>query len=143
MIANTTPPGHELIIKYHRNGRVKERGLMKGNKKNGEWVQYDFKGVPLRKSFYEMGQYLDILEDPERSLTVNDLGRPELSKKFKRNFEKVPNFGFSKSAHWARFYLKNLSSLNKDWLLSFNYYNQDKVTFYRKTLEGWEEIILD
>ena len=33
MIANTTPPGHELIVKYHRNGRVKERGLMKNNKK--------------------------------------------------------------------------------------------------------------
>ena len=34
VIANTTPPGHELIIKYHRNGRVKERGLTKNNKRN-------------------------------------------------------------------------------------------------------------
>ena len=92
------------------------------------------------KSFYEMGQYLDILEDPEGSLTVKDLGRPEWSKKFKRNFEKVPNFGFSESVHWARFYLENLSSPHKDWLVSFNYYNQDRVTFYRKTLKGWDEI---
>ena len=59
VIANTTPPGHELIVKYHRNGRVKERGLMKNNKRNGEWVQYDFKGIPLRKSFYEMGRMVD------------------------------------------------------------------------------------
>jgi antitoxin component YwqK of YwqJK toxin-antitoxin module len=59
VIANTTPPGHELIIKYHRNGRVKERGLMKGTKKNGEWIQYDFKGIPLRKSVYEMGKLID------------------------------------------------------------------------------------
>jgi antitoxin component YwqK of YwqJK toxin-antitoxin module len=59
VIANTTPPGHELIIKYHRNGRVKERGLMKGPKKNGEWIQYDFKGIPLRKSLYEMGRLVD------------------------------------------------------------------------------------
>lgn len=59
VIANTTPPGHELIIKYHRNGRVKERGLMKGTKKNGEWIQYDFKGIPLRKSLYEMGKLID------------------------------------------------------------------------------------
>ena len=36
VIANTTPPGHELIIKYHRNGRVKERGLTKNGKKNGD-----------------------------------------------------------------------------------------------------------
>ena len=59
VIANTTPPGHEMLIKYHRNGRVKERGLMKNGKKNGEWVQYDFKGLPLRKSFYEMGKMID------------------------------------------------------------------------------------
>ena len=32
---------------------------MKRNKRNGEWVQYDFKGVPLRKSFYEMGKMID------------------------------------------------------------------------------------
>ena len=34
-------------------------GLMKNNKRNGEWVQYDFKGIPLRKSFYEMGRMID------------------------------------------------------------------------------------
>jgi hypothetical protein len=59
VIANTTPPGHELIIKYHRNGRVKERGLMKGTKKSGEWMQYDFKGMPLRKSIYDMGKMIE------------------------------------------------------------------------------------
>ncbi len=59
VIANTTPPGHELIIKYHRNGRVKERGLTKGGKKNGEWIQYDSKGLPLRKSFYDMGKLIN------------------------------------------------------------------------------------
>ena len=59
VIANTTPPGHELMIKYHRNGRVKERGLMKGAKKKGEWIQYEYKGIPLRKSVYEMGKLID------------------------------------------------------------------------------------
>ncbi len=71
VIANTTPPGHELIIKYHRNGRVKERGLMKSNKRNGEWVQYDFKGVPLRKSFYEMGKMID-----DELIVVSDEEKP-------------------------------------------------------------------
>ena len=33
VIANTTPPGHELIIKYHNNGRPKEKGLMKDRKR--------------------------------------------------------------------------------------------------------------
>ena len=29
VIAHSTPAGHELIIKYHSNGRIKEKGLMK------------------------------------------------------------------------------------------------------------------
>ena len=76
VIANTTPPGHELIIKYHRNGRVKERGLMKGSKKNGEWIQYDFKGVPLRKSLYEMGRLVDdelVVVDGQEENPMEDL----------------------------------------------------------------------
>lgn len=67
VIANTTPPGHELILKYHRNGRVKERGLMKKGKRNGEWIQYDLKGVPLRKSFYELGKLID-----DELIVIND-----------------------------------------------------------------------
>jgi antitoxin component YwqK of YwqJK toxin-antitoxin module len=76
VIANTTPPGHELIIKYHRNGRVKERGLMKGSKKNGEWMQYDFKGLPLRKSLYDMGRMTEdeliVTSDQENSNPMSD-----------------------------------------------------------------------
>ena len=31
---------------------------MKGNKRNGDWIQYDFKGIPLRKSVYDMGRMI-------------------------------------------------------------------------------------
>ena len=44
---------------------------MKNNKKNGEWVQYDFKGVPLRKSFYEMGRMVD-----DELIVINDDENP-------------------------------------------------------------------
>jgi len=106
VIANTTPPGHELIIKYHRNGRVKEKGLMKGSKKNGEWMQYDFKGIPLRKSVYEMGR---IVEDelvvnnesdkPDKSIDIFSRSSKkektkEKSEETKTNrFFKLPKFG--------------------------------------------------
>ena len=71
VIANTTPPGHELIIQYHRNGRVKEKGLTKNGKKNGEWLQFDSKGLPLRRSVYDMGKIIDdelIVLDEDLSL---------------------------------------------------------------------------
>ena len=76
VIANTTPPGHELIIKYHRNGRVKERGLTKNNKKNGDWIIYDTKGLPLRKSSYDMGRIVNdelILLDPEEDNPMEEI----------------------------------------------------------------------
>ncbi len=83
VIANTTPPGHELIIKYHRNGRVKERGLMKGAKKNGEWIQYDFKGFPLRKSVYEMGKLID-----DQLIVVGDKDDDNPMEEFKSSTKK-------------------------------------------------------
>tara|TARA_Y100001970_G_scaffold197739_1_gene240536 strand:- start:468 stop:1916 length:1449 start_codon:yes stop_codon:yes gene_type:complete len=103
VIANTTPPGHELIMKYHRNGRVKEKGFMKGNKKNGEWIQFDYKGVPLRKSFYEMGKLIDDelvvvngesdnpMEDIKNYTKKNRRSNTPKAKKSKKIF-KLPNF---------------------------------------------------
>ncbi len=84
VIANTTPPGHELIIKYHRNGRVKERGLTKNNKRNGEWIQYDFKGIPLRKTVYDMGKLIDdqlIVLDGEKENPMDDIKNTTKRKK--------------------------------------------------------------
>ena len=106
VIANTTPPGHELIIKYHRNGRVKERGLMKKSKKNGEWIQYDIKGIPLRKSFYQMGKLVDdeliVVNEDSQENPMDDLKNytkkrrlSETSSKTKKSKSvfKLPKFG--------------------------------------------------
>ena len=51
-----TPPGHELILKYHSNGNVKERGLMKASKRNGDWIFYDIKGREIRRTSYADGE---------------------------------------------------------------------------------------
>ena len=59
VIAHTTPPGHELMIKYHNNGRPKEKGLMKNRKRNGDWTYYDRQGQALRKATYEMGKLIN------------------------------------------------------------------------------------
>lgn len=93
VIANTTPPGHELIIKYHRNGRVKERGLMKSNKRNGEWIQYDFKGIPLRKSVYDMGRMIqdELIVTSEENNQSNPMDNEsdDIKKKNKKNKSKA------------------------------------------------------
>ena len=56
VIAHVTPPGHELILKFYPNGNVKERGLMKGIKRNGLWIFYDKNGKEIRRITYENGK---------------------------------------------------------------------------------------
>ena len=101
VIANTTPPGHELIIQYHRNGRVKEKGLTKNGKKNGEWLQFDSKGLPLRRSVYDMGRIIDdeliVLDDENPMEDIkNYTKKRRLSDKTKKkknsSIFKLPNF---------------------------------------------------
>ena len=101
VIANTTPPGHELIIQYHRNGRVKEKGLTKNGKKNGEWLQFDSKGLPLRRSVYDMGRIIDdeliVLDDENPMEDIkNYTKKRRLSNKTKKkkssSIFKLPSF---------------------------------------------------
>ena len=56
VIKYVTPPGHELILKYYSNGNVKERGLMKNSKRNGDWIFYDDKGKEIRITNYADGE---------------------------------------------------------------------------------------
>jgi hypothetical protein len=56
VIKYVTPPGHELILKYYSNGNVKERGLMKSSKRNGDWIFYDVKGREIRRTSYADGK---------------------------------------------------------------------------------------
>ena len=91
------------------------------------------------KDFYEIGLNLDILEDPTGELNINEVNRPEWSAKFKRNYQKFPNFGFTKSAFWARFSIKNKTNFQKKWLLSFNFYLQNEISFFKKKDGHWHE----
>ena len=79
--------------------------------------------VTDKKSFYEVGLHLDILEDKTSKMTIHEVKE---SKNFKKNKKKVAHFGFSKSAFWARFKIKNQSK-NGLWILSFNNYQQNDV----------------
>ncbi len=91
------------------------------------------------KEFYEIGLNLDILEDPTGKLTIDDVNGPEWAGKFKRNKDQVANFGFSKSAFWARFKVKEKQRKEKSkWILSFNWYEQDEIKFIRKNKGAWK-----
>ncbi|HEY9841453.1 MAG TPA: 7TM diverse intracellular signaling domain-containing protein, partial [Candidatus Obscuribacterales bacterium] len=45
--------------------------------------------------------------------------------------ENVPNLGFSRSAHWFRFTIRNPGGVQQDWLLELGHPNIDFVSLYR------------
>ena len=88
------------------------------------------------QEFYELGLHLDLLEDPTGKLTIDDVNRPEWAKKFKRSQDKVPNFGISPSAFWARIRIQNKTKRGA-WVLSHKFYLQDDIQFFRLKKGEW------
>jgi PAS domain S-box-containing protein len=66
---------------------------------------------------YPLGLYLDILEDPTRALTIQQVASPEYAGRFTRGQGENTNFGFTQSAYWARFQVSNQASEGDEWLL--------------------------
>ena len=92
------------------------------------------------KDFYEIGLNLDILEDPTGKLTIQDVNSSKWESKFKRSQKKAPNFGFSKSAFWARFRVSSNLTDKKMWFLIYDYYIQDHIEFFKKDNNKWISI---
>ena len=71
---------------------------------------------------------LDILEDPDGTLTIEEIASPDFSRRFTANAQRVPNFGYTGSSWWLRFSLK--SQKKSEWLLAVHYALLDYCTLY-------------
>ena len=67
-----------------------------------------------------LGPHLEILEDKDRLLTIEDVSHPEMAAEFFTSDETVPGLGFTESAYWVRFQVKNESEI-ADWLLMYDW----------------------
>ena len=79
---------------------------------------------------YPLGRYLDILEDPSRELTIDDVTSPEFENRFFRSQVDVPNYGLTDSAYWLRLNLINETSLTNRWFLETVFQNLNYVDLY-------------
>ncbi|HLE14507.1 MAG TPA: 7TM-DISM domain-containing protein, partial [Anaerolineales bacterium] len=79
---------------------------------------------------YLLGLHLEILEDPGGQLTIQEVTSPEYSNRFVPSQEEVPNYGFTGSAYWVRFRLRNESQSVDDWLLEVGFPNMHYVDLY-------------
>jgi len=96
VIKNTTPYGHEMIVRYYDNGNVKERGPVKGRKRNGSWIFYDADGNEIRRANYEMGRItsdLDLVNNEKNPVRqkLKQINRPQsMTKVIYKKFDVSP-----------------------------------------------------
>jgi len=76
-----------------------------------------------------LGRYMEILEDPDASLTIDDVIKPELQNRWVRSEWDIPNLGFTKSAYWFRMSLKNSGSIDR-YRLELSWHLIDTVKLY-------------
>ncbi|MBF0443521.1 MAG: hypothetical protein HQK54_16560, partial [Oligoflexales bacterium] len=94
------------------------------------------------KKYYELGSSLEYLEDESGKLGLDDItsGNPNL--KWEKSRERVPGFGFTRSAYWFRFTLKNETSFKggRDWILEISYPILNLIELYSINQNGKPEV---
>jgi hypothetical protein len=85
---------------------------------------------------YKLGHSMQLLEDPGGTLTIQEVSSLPYSQRFETSAVETPNLGFSSSAYWVRFRLKNESRLTDRWLLELEFSNMQYVDLYLPTPDG-------
>lgn len=86
---------------------------------------------------YTLAPYLDILEDRNGAWTIEDVTSSGLSARFIPYKKKsAPDFGFTDSAFWVRFKVKNRIPEEKEWLLEIGLPLLDKIELYIPQASG-------
>jgi two-component system, sensor histidine kinase LadS len=89
------------------------------------------------KVIARLGTNLDILEDSTGELNIYQVTRPEFSARFQPSREAAPNLGYTRSAVWVRFKVKNLT-FSDPWVLQAAFPDMDNVEFYSGEGSNWE-----
>ena len=79
---------------------------------------------------HSLGYHLDYLEDKTNQLSVSDVQTPEVSRRFKPCLTDSPGFGFTSSAYWFRFVLKNTHHAALKEIIEINYPLLDHVDLF-------------
>ncbi len=85
---------------------------------------------------YKLGHSMQLLEDSGGTLTIQEVSSLPYLQRFETSAVETPNFGFSSSAYWVRFRLKNESRLSDQWLLELQFSNMQYVDLYLPSPDG-------
>jgi PAS domain-containing protein len=79
---------------------------------------------------YPLGLHLWLLEDPLGQLSIEQVSSPEFADEFTPSTQPIPNFGYSRSTHWARLELTHTLTQPQEWLLEVADPTLNSVTLY-------------
>lgn len=85
---------------------------------------------------YPLSDHLDILEDPEGTLSFEQITAESVAAKFNTDHQQNPSFGFTPSAYWTRFSLRGNRDSAERWLLEIGYPLFDQINMYLPMADG-------
>jgi two-component system NtrC family sensor kinase len=85
---------------------------------------------------YPLGARLAILEDPGKTLTLEDVMHPDRTARFRPSTEDVPGFGFNRSAFWVAIDIERRTSSDEGWVLEFDYAPMQLIDVYTVSGDG-------
>ncbi len=84
---------------------------------------------------YNLGPYLYYLEDPKGELTLADITSGKVSRQFVPSHQLAPGFGFTSSAYWFRFSIRNPGVKQVSRYLEIEYPLLDHVELYEPDIK--------
>lgn len=88
---------------------------------------------------YSLGAYVNYIEDPDSTLTINDVASSAFRDRFLPNTNDVFSAGYSSSAYWLRFTV-DPAKVQSHWYLEMPFPLLDHIDLYVPRLEGGFEL---
>jgi len=82
-----------------------------------------------------LGNYLDILEDPAGTLTVEDIHSDQRSFPWQKSTTAVPSFGYTASTYWFRLRVQSPMAAGP-WIFEADYPPLDEISFHYQIGNG-------
>ena len=88
---------------------------------------------------YILGPFLEILKDPSRAMTIEEVSSSENEHKFKKSKSLFPNMGINeeKVNYWVKFKVRKKFTPKVDWLFYSHYVNRlEEIQVFKKGKKG-------
>jgi len=85
---------------------------------------------------YPLGSRLEILEDKQKVWSIGEVSSPAFNARFMPSPVDVPNFGFTSSAYWARFRVRNDATSTPLWMLEVAFPDMNRIELYQPLSDG-------